>query len=156
MDSSKVFVLDFLTQVGLVGWVCVCLLGCGGGLGSYQLKNKKAGLWVGPWSLTPSYNLNLELLGRCNSEPLKKSKSGRLQLFFELSGIKNFAIFTGKHLYSGPFLIKLQVFRPATFLKRDSNTGVSCGYCEIFKNSFFRENLRWLLLTVLPQYSEVS
>ena len=140
----------------MVGWVCVCLLGCGGGLGSYQLKNKKAGLWVGPWSLMPSYNLNLELLGRCNSEPLKKSKSGRLQLFFELSGIKNFAIFTGKHLYSGPFLIKLQVFRPTTFLKRDSNTGVSCGYCEIFKNSFFKENLRWLLLTVLPQYSEVS
>ena len=58
-------------------------------------------------------------------------------MFFELSRIKNFAIFTGKHLCSGLFLIKLQAFRPATFLKRDSNTGVSCGYCEIFKNSFF-------------------
>ena len=103
-----------------------------------------------------AYNLDLEPLGPCNSEPLKKSKSSRSQMFFELSRIKNFAIFTGKHLCSGLFLIKLQAFRPATFLKRDSNTGVSCGYCEIFKNSFFRENLRWLLLTVLPQYSEVS
>ena len=42
------------------------------------------------------------------------------------------------------------------FFKRDSNTGVSRGYCELFKNGFFIENLRWLLLTVLPQYSEVS
>ena len=42
------------------------------------------------------------------------------------------------------------------FSRRDSNTGVSCGYCEIFKNSFFIENLQWLLLKVLPQYSKVS
>ena len=81
-------------------------------------------------------------MGRCNSEPLEKSKSSRSQIIFEISSIKNFAIFTGKHLFWGLFLIKLQVFRPATFLKRDSNKGVSCGYCEIFQNSFFRENLR--------------
>ena len=37
--------------------------------------------------------------------------------------LKNFAIFTGKHLCWGLFLIKLQVSRPATLLKRDSNTG---------------------------------
>ena len=37
----------------------------------------------------------------------------------------------------GSFLIKLQAFIPVTFLKRDSNTSVSCGYCEILKNSFF-------------------
>ena len=43
-----------------------------------------------------------------------------------------------------------------TFLKRASNTVFSCGYCELFKNSFFKENLRWLVLTVPPQYSEVS
>ena len=43
-----------------------------------------------------------------------------------------------------------------TFLKRGSNTVVSCGYCELFKNSFFKENLRWLLLTVPLQYREVS
>ena len=58
-------------------------------------------------------------------------------MFFEIDGLFNFAIFTGKHLCWGLFLIKLQNFRPATFLKRDSNTGVSCGYCKIFKNSFF-------------------
>ena len=35
------------------------------------------------------------------------------------------------------------------FLKIDSNTGVSCGYCKILKNSFLKEHLWWLLLTVL-------
>ena len=42
------------------------------------------------------------------------------------------------------------------FLKRGSNTVVFCGYCKLFKNIFFKENLRWLLLTVQLQYSEVS
>ena len=37
------------------------------------------------------------------------------------------SIFTGKHLCWGLFLKNLQGFRPATFFKRDSNTGVSCG-----------------------------
>ena len=128
--------------------------GQGDGLGSCQLKNKKLVLWLRSWSLTPSYILDLEPLGPCNSEPLKKSKSSRSQMFSEISSNKNFVIFTGKHLCWGLFLIKLQAFRPATFLKRDS--GVSCGYCELYKNIFFIENLRWLLLTVLPQYSEVS
>ena len=131
--------------------------GLGGGrdgLSSCKLKNKKLDLWVRLWNLTPSYNLRP--LGRCNSELLKKSKSSRSQIIFEINSFKNFAKFTGKHLFWGLFLIKLQAFRPATFLKRDSNTGVSCGYCELYKNIFFIENLRWLLLTVLPQYSEVS
>ena len=35
-------------------------------------------------------------------------------------------------------------------MKRDSNTGVSCGYCEIFKSCFFIEHFWWLVLTVLP------
>ena len=38
--------------------------------------------------------------------------------------LKNFAIFTEKHLYWSLFVIKLQVLRPATLLKRDSNTGI--------------------------------
>ena len=36
--------------------------------------------------------------------------------------LKNFANFTGKHLCWSLFLIKLQVFRPATLLKGDANT----------------------------------
>ena len=70
--------------------------------------------------------------------------------------LKYFAIFTRKHLCWGLFLVKLQAFKPAKFLKREFKKGVSCVYCEIFKSSFFIEHLRWLLLTVLPQYSKGS
>ena len=70
-------------------------------------------------------------------------------MFFEICSLKHFAILTGKHLFWGLFLIKLQAFRPTTFLKRDFNTSVSCGYCKIFKDSFFIEHVRWLLLIVL-------
>ena len=82
----------------------------------------------------PVIQSRLEPLGSSNSGPLKKSKSSRSQMFFEINSIKNFAIFTGKHLCWGLFSIKLQAFRPATFLKRD--TGVSCGYRELYKNMF--------------------
>ena len=56
---------------------------------------------------------------------------------YEIGSFTNFAIFTGKHLCWGLFLIKLHAFRSETFLERDSNWGVSCGYCKILKSSFF-------------------
>ena len=45
---------------------------------------------------------------------------------------KNFAKFTGKHLYQSLFLNKVADHRPATSLKRNFGTGVL-----IFKNTFF-------------------
>ena len=45
-------------------------------------------------------------------------------MFFKIGSIKNSAIFARKHLCWGLFLIKLQVWRSATFSKIDSNTGV--------------------------------
>ena len=53
--------------------------------------------------------------------------------------LKKFPIFTGKNLYC-------VAFRPATFLKRDSNTGVSCEYCEIFKSTYLEKHLQERLL----------
>ena len=38
------------------------------------------------------------------------------------------------------------LFNKASLFKRGSNTGVSCVYCELFKNSFFIAHLRWQLL----------
>ena len=38
----------------------------------------------------------------------------------------------------------------------DCNTGVSCGYCKMFKNSSLIQQLWWLHLIVLPRYSKVS
>ena len=50
---------------------------------------------------------------------------GRYSSFVDIIGVlKNFAIFTEKHLCCSLFLIKLLVRRPATLLKRDSNTSV--------------------------------
>ena len=40
------------------------------------------------------------------------------------------------------FLKKLQVFKPACLLKRDSNTGVSCEHCKTFKDTYFEVHLR--------------
>ena len=64
-------------------------------------------------------------------------RSSRSQMFFKIGVFKNFAIFKGKHLCRSLFLIKLQPWRPATLLKRDSTQVFSCEYCEIFKNTFF-------------------
>ena len=52
-------------------------------------------------------------------------RSSRSRMFFEIGALKNFAIFTGKDLCWSLFF--------------------SCKYCEIFKNSFFKEHLQWLL-----------
>ena len=73
----------------------------------------------------------------CNSEPLKQSKSSHLKMFFKRVSRKNFTMFTGKRMCWGLFAINLWAFKSATFLKRDYNTGFSCGYCELFKCSFF-------------------
>ena len=55
--------------------------------------------------------------------------------------LKIFSIFTEKYLCLSLFLIKLGTFRYATLLKRDSNAGVFCEYCKIFKKAYFEENL---------------
>ena len=54
-----------------------------------------------------------------------------------------------KQLCWSIFLIKLQAWRPAIFKKRLQHRCFCCEYCEIFKNSFFIEHIRWLLLNVL-------
>ena len=52
-------------------------------------------------------------------------RSSCSQIIFKIDRcLKNFAIFTGKHLCWGLFLIKLPAFSSATLLKKVSNTGV--------------------------------
>ena len=51
-------------------------------------------------------------------------RSSGSQIFCKIGALKDWAIFTGKHLCWSLFFIKLQVFSPATLLKRDSNTVV--------------------------------
>ena len=52
------------------------------------------------------------------------SRSSRPGVFCKNVALKTYAKFKGKHLCWSLFLIKLWAFRPATLLKRDSNTGV--------------------------------
>ena len=52
-------------------------------------------------------------------------------MFFKIGVLKSFAIFTGKKPKHTP----TQLF--------------SCEYCKIFKNSFFIEQLQWLLLILI-------
>ena len=56
--------------------------------------------------------------------------------------LKNFAIFTGKHLHCSLFFKKLQAFRPATLLKETPTQVLSSEYCKVFKNTNFEEHFR--------------
>ena len=60
-------------------------------------------------------------------------------MFFKIAVLKNFTIYTGKHLCWSLFLIELQASGTATLLKRVQQV-FSWEYCEIFKNSFFLWN----------------
>ena len=62
-----------------------------------------------PWSIKKHFHFNF--------------KSSHLQMFLKTGFLKKFAIFAGKHLCWSYFLIKLQAWRSAILLKRDSNTG---------------------------------
>ena len=55
--------------------------------------------------------------------------------FIKIAVLKNFAIFTRKSLCWGLFSIKF-------FLKIDSNTVASCGYCKIFKTAYFEKHVQ--------------
>ena len=66
------------------------------------------------------------------------SARGTFRIRFEIVVLKNFANFTGKHLCWSLFVITLQAFKPATLLKRDSNTAVSF---EIYEKPIFTEHL---------------
>ena len=73
----------------------------------------------------------------------KPSKSGSScpEVFCSKGVLKNFAIFTGKHLYWNLFLIKLHAWRPATLLKRDSNTDFFLLRLRNFLEQIFLQNI---------------
>ena len=97
--------------------------------------------------------------------------------FFEIGALKNFANFTGKHLCWSLFLIKLQAYSKqkqsfahvlknfvnftgkhlcwslflikflTNFIEDTLNQVFSCKIQKNFKNTFFTEQLHWLLLS---------
>ena len=71
-------------------------------------------------------------------------RSGRLQLFFKIGILKNFANSAGKHLCWSIFLINCRPEDLQFHLKENSTKGFSCEICKIFKNFFFPEQLQWV------------
>ena len=81
--------------------------------------------------------LFINFLGSCNYDSLcsvakyfEISRSSHLQMFLKIGDLKNFAIFTGKHLCWS--------LNACNLIKKETSTQVfSCEYCEIFRYSFF-------------------
>ena len=82
--------------------------------------NLEEDLWRRPIELRAETSTQEEIL----TVRTRNCRSGYSQIFIKISVLKNFAIFTGKHLCWSLFLRKLQVLKPGSLLKGDSNTGV--------------------------------
>ena len=89
------------------------------------------------------------------SKPLRKAimkrfyKSSRPEVFSKKGVRKSFAKFRAKHLCQNLFFNKVAGLRHITLKKRKKKRlaqEMSCEFCEIFKNTFFTELFRWLLL----------
>ena len=75
-----------------------------------------------------------------------KKRSSRSDVFCEKGVLRNFAEFTGKHLCHSLFFNKV-AGGACNFIKKETLAQMfSCEFCEISKNTFFTEHLRWLLL----------
>ena len=57
-------------------------------------------------------------------------------MFCRKGALRNFAKFTGEHLYQSLFLIKLQASDCNSIEKETLAQVFSCEFCEIFKNNF--------------------
>ena len=88
-------------------------------------------------------------------------RRSRPRVFYKKDVLRNFAKCTGKHLCQRFFLNKVAGLRPkaCNFIKKKSLAQVfSCEFCEISKNTFFPEHLRWLLLSLesFPNFDKLN
>ena len=73
------------------------------------------------------------------------SRSSRLQMFFKIGVLKNFANFRGKHLCWSVFLRKVQAM-PAASWKGFQHRCFPVKFAKCLRKAFLTEYLRWLLL----------
>ena len=83
-------------------------------------SNIEENLWRRPIELRAGISPLEEIL----AVRRRNDRSSCSQIFIKIGALNVFAIFTGKHLCRSLFLKKLQVLKPASLLKGDSNTGV--------------------------------
>ena len=76
------------------------------------------------------------------------ARSSRSQIFFKISVLVRFVMFTRKRLYCSFILVKLQAL---TLLEKTPTQVFSCEYWKIFKNNFF---YRTLLVAASVMHSE--
>ena len=72
-------------------------------------------------------------------------------MILKIGALKNFVV-SEKHLCWSLFILKLQTWRLATLLKRDSNTGVFQWILRNVSTVFSMEHLKWLLLSLQSIY----
>ena len=84
------------------------------------------------------------------------SRSSHQSCSIEKAVFKNFAIFTGKNLCWSLLLIDLRASKPATFLKRNSNTGVFCECWKILRTLILLKICQQLLLQFLLLIVNIS
>ena len=70
-----------------------------------------------------------------------KYRSRHSQMFFKIEVLKNFTMFTGKHLCWSLCLVKLQSSGLPLYQKKTPVQVVFSKYCKIIKNRFFYKTL---------------
>ena len=109
-----------------------------------QIKSKMAVYNMNNVHVSPDVLSTLLLLQQGNLYKLQQkimhdiSRSSRPELICKKAGLKNYAEFIGKYLCRSLFLIKLQAFRSATLLKRNSSTGVFCDFAKFLRTSILK------------------
>ena len=69
--------------------------------------------------------------------------------------LRNFTKFTGKHLCRSLFFNRCMP-QACNFIKKEALTQVfSCGFCEIFKNTFLTEQIRATTFVANPSFDQV-
>ena len=71
---------------------------------------------ISPFALTTKYRSNYCIIFNC---PFQKQTP---KVFYKKRFLKNFAIFTGKHLCWSLFLIKLHSFSPSSYSEKEFST----------------------------------
>ena len=77
------------------------------------------------------------LRGKRTAFQSRLQRSSRLQMFPKIYALKNFAIFTRKHLCRSHFLKKLQAWGAQLCYKETPTQVVFNEYCKIFNSGFF-------------------
>ena len=108
--TENIFVFYFLQSVFLKIWTPFGLINLW--RNSERMFGELLEIYV---TIVSQVSLNFDLV---------KDRSSHRRCSVKKRVLNNFAYFTAKHPCWSLFLTKLQAFRPATLLKRDSNTGV--------------------------------